>query len=277
MEAARARPDVIISHLPRMTAASAECTRLIRRSPVHLAFSFNFTDLPQGLDRQRLKAAFQRVDRFCVYSRFERELYSHHFSLDPERISVLDWTQDPPRVNPGPAPLPPMSYVSAIGGEGRDYDTLIDAAGRLPHLGFIIVARPSSINRPLPPNVQVHYNLPADITWRIAADSLAMVLPLRSDTTCCGQITIVGARLLGIPIVASASHALQDYLAGTATYRSGNHAQLTEVIEHMAANRHEEWHKAQALVESSRARFDRKHWELAVTSFLAESFPGRSF
>ena len=58
------RADLVISHLPRMTAA---LERMLERRAVrqpHLAFSFNFTDLPAGRDLARLSRALAGVERF---------------------------------------------------------------------------------------------------------------------------------------------------------------------------------------------------------------------
>src|SRR5947208_11209347 len=71
----------IISHLPRMTAAVSLAQFLTAHRSPHLAFSFNFTDLPQGMSRSYLARMFRAVDEFFVFSDFERELYPRFFGL----------------------------------------------------------------------------------------------------------------------------------------------------------------------------------------------------
>src|SRR5579884_3987444 len=81
----------IISHLPRMTAAVCTAQAMTRRDAPHLAFSFNFTDLPEGLARRYMASAFQRVEEFFVYSEYEREAYPQYFSQPKERFKSLLW------------------------------------------------------------------------------------------------------------------------------------------------------------------------------------------
>ena len=83
---------------------------------------------------------------------------------------------------------------------------------RLPEIRAVIVARPSSLaGIDLPGNVTAFTNLPAPQTWRIAADSLGMLVPLRTDRTACGHITMIGAQLLGLPVVVTRSAGIVDY------------------------------------------------------------------
>ena len=75
------------------------------------------------------------------------------------------------------------------------------------------VARPYSIEGiDFPDNVVVHTNLPSDQTWRLVADSQGMVIPLQSDNTACGHITIVGTQLLGVPLAVTQSSGVEDYV-----------------------------------------------------------------
>ena len=105
----------IISHLPRMTAAVA-CMQMLRSNcSRHLAFSFNFTDLPEGVERHLLAKAFARVDRFCVFSRHEADLYPAVFGLDPSRFTSVIWTQGCPQIAMEPGPFQPGTYIVAVG------------------------------------------------------------------------------------------------------------------------------------------------------------------
>ena len=211
----------IISHLPRMTAAVSTFELLMRTRAPHLAFSFNFTELPEGVARSYLARAFRSVDEFFVFSEYERGLYSDHFSLPRDRLTRLIWTQDVPLAADEPSPFEINSYVSAIGGEGRDYVTLIAAAERLPHIEFVIVARPYNRIPSLPINVRLLQNVPLASTWRIAAESACLVVPLRDRTTCCGHITIVSGELLGLPVISTASEATREYTEDVALCEPG--------------------------------------------------------
>lgn len=204
--------DLVISHLPRTTHWQSQFMNAMGRRQRHLAFSFNFTELPQGRTRAQMARSLQRVERFVVYSEFERALYAQHFQLPIERFQMLHWAMDTPV--PDPAFQPPWpTYYSAAGGEGRDYRTLLQAFERLPHLHLVIVTRPHALaSLSVPPNVHVFYNLPNAQFWSVVQGSRALIVPLRDDATPCGHITLVGAMKLGRPLVSTFSHGTTDYV-----------------------------------------------------------------
>lgn len=214
VEEARQSPDaLLVSHLPNIGAVT-NLLRLRRSRDVpQIAFSFNFTDLPTGLRRRYLSRALRGVSEFVVFSRFEKRFYPDYFDLDPARFRFLPWAMDPPspgETNPADGIGP---YLCAIGGEGRDYALLAKVMRALPHINMVIVARPHSIaGLAFSDNVRVFTNLPLDQTWRIAADSQGLVIPLVSPETACGHITLVGAQLLGIPLVITESRGVEDYV-----------------------------------------------------------------
>lgn len=270
MGAATARGGPIVSHLPRTTAAVGHALAALRSASPHLAFSFNFTRLPTGPDRRRLRSSFLRVSRFCVFSEYERQLYPRNFRL-PEDVFVRTmWTQPPPVASPDAGPLPPKTYVSAVGGEGRDYGTLIRAAEMLPHIDFVIVARPHNIGGVLPANVRLFFNLAAAATWRIVADSTCTVVPLETADTCCGHITLTSTRLLGVPTISTRSEATREYTEGMSLCDPSDHRALADLI----ADHHSNWESA---TDAARARVpdymklhDRENWAPVVADFLAD-------
>ena len=260
--AAKGRP--IISHLPRMTAAVSSFQSLTGRRSPHLAFSFNFTDLPGGAARKYLSRSFLSVDEFFVFSAYERGLYSDHFALPSERFTRLIWTQDPPPVSSNPSPLALNSYVSAIGGEGRDYETLIAAAEKLQDIEFVIIARPYNSLPRVPANVRVLVNVPLEQTWRMAVDSSCMVVPLKTRTTCCGHITLVAGELLGIPLISTFSEATREYTEDVALCDPGDADALASLIRHYHQGAVDQKAAASARVRSKREKYDRRQWDVAV-------------
>ena len=265
-----AKEGAIISHLPRMTAAVSNACHSLGRSAPHLAFSFNFTDLPVGSDLERFKRALPHVDRFCVYSEYERELYPEYFGLDVDRFVRVNWTQHIPSVSPISGARASGSYVSAIGGEGRDYAGLIEAAKMLPDIQFVIVARPGNVGPEIPGNVELRYNIPADEAWRIAVDSSVVVVPLKSRFTCCGHITIVSAELLGLPVISTVSEATKEYTADATLCEPGDTVALAGLIE----NAHRKWENfradAEKRVPQKQRDYDRSQWTGIVSDFLLQ-------
>lgn len=264
------RGDPIISHLPRLTAAIATTQRITGNRSRHLAFSFNFTDLPQGLSLAYFRNALRRVDRFITYSEYERDLYSGYFGIDKAKFQRLFWAQSPPALSPNPTQFSGQPYVCAVGGEGRDYETLSEAAHRLPHIDFVIIARNYNTINAKPSNVHVLRDVPAPITWRIAKEARFMVLPLLTERTCCGHITLVSAQLLGIPVVATRSFAIEEYSEGLTTVDPGSPAALVDVISSEYRNYYRLQAAAVANVPFAVTKYSRSHWSAAVAEFLRE-------
>lgn len=213
--AGKTNRSVLISHLPRATLSLAVFQRLLRVRAPHLAFAFNFTDLPQGAERRAFSFGLTPVSRFTVYSTFEKEKYAGWFDLDPSRIDFIHWAMARPvPAEPQPALRIPGPYIFAGGGEGRDYRTLVEAMRQLPDIRLVIAARPRNLEGlRLPDNVTAHSNLAHGDFWRLLDDSRFMALPLRDAETACGHITLVGAYHLGKPIVATDSRGIHDYAA----------------------------------------------------------------
>lgn len=212
---------ILISHLPNMAIGTNIARFFIARHIPQIAFSFNFTDIPTGLRAQIYRTALQHIHEFVVFSNYERGIYSKALSIPEERIKVLKWAMDAPVPGPRTEQRPREPYICAIGGEARDYALLAKVMRRLPHRRAEIVARPYSMaGIDLPDNVTLHVNLPSDQTWRLAVDSIGMVLPLRSRDTACGHITFVAAQLLGVPLVVTDCLGLSDYITPETVFRA---------------------------------------------------------
>lgn len=211
---ARDHRPILVSHLPAMTATTNAMRRMICPDVRHIAFAFNFTDLPTGARLSYFRRALAGVDEFVVFSEAEREIYSRSFGIPQDRLRMLHWAMDTPV--PGPENPVPFKgpYLCAVGGEGRDYALLAEVMRHLPELKLAVVARPYSIaGLNFPDNIHVFTNLPSPQTWRLAQDSMGLVIPLKSNQTACGHITIVGAQLLNIPLVVTRSAGVADYVS----------------------------------------------------------------
>jgi hypothetical protein len=267
--AARHRPDtILVSHLPMMGAVTNVMRRSLCPQVPQIAFSFNFTDLPGGLRRSFLRQALRGIEEFVVFSRLEQTLYAEILGLPEERLHFLPWAMEAPI--PGPEnPLPPEliagGYFCAIGGEGRDYALMAEAMRARPRMRMVIVGRPYSLaGITFPANVTVFANLPLAKTWRIAADSRGMIIPLRTETTACGHITLIGTQLLGLPLVISASRGVSDYVEDgvTATLVPvGNRAALVEAIDSL-------YHRPEAMAALATLARSRAETRNALPSWM---------
>lgn len=215
--AARKRGDaLLVSHLPMMGAVTNLMRQRFCPDVPQLGFAFNFTTLPRGARLAFLRRNLPGIAEFVVFSRMERALYADLFGLPEDRFHFLPWTMEPPRpgsANPLPADVVARGYLCAVGGEGRDYGLLARAMRARPDLHMAVVGRPYSLaGIDFPANVTVFTNLALEKTWALAAGARGMVIPLATDTTPCGHVTLIGSQLLGLPLVISASQGVADYV-----------------------------------------------------------------
>lgn len=190
-EAHRQHSDLVISHEPRVTFACEYFLRKLKCRSPHLAFSFNFPKLPVGIRFRQMKAVFQTVDRFLVYSSVERRLYHEAFDIPYDKMDFIFWGVNAPAPDPRDVPLEIPGYICALGENARDYRTLIEAMRQLPDIRAVIVVRPFNIaGITLPSNVEVRTNIPLGHAMNILAFSRFMVLPLAGSEIPCGHVTL---------------------------------------------------------------------------------------
>ncbi len=211
--AAKINPfDVIISHGPLTSAWTEYALGPTKGTARHLAFSFNFTDLPVGLRRSLMSHAFRTVDNFAVFTDYEQSLYATWLGIDADRLLRAPWGVAPP-LTAAPDREIKESYVAALGGEARDYETLCAAAKLSPETKFVAVARPHNFDGlDVPQNLVVMFDLPFERAWAILWHAEAAIIPLRSRDTPCGLVTLVGAMHLGKAQIATAAVGISDYV-----------------------------------------------------------------
>lgn len=263
--------SVVISHLPRTSHWQSKIMNMLGAKARHLAFSFNFTDLPSQRTTVAMRESFNRIERFVVYSNYEIDLYSEYFQIPRDKFTMLHWAMEVPKCSEDYVPVVGEYYCS-IGGEGRDYETLINVFRRLPHLKLVIVTRPYALqNLTIPDNITVLYNLPLDQFWAVAARSKAVAVPLRDNTTPCGHITLVGSMQLAKPVITTFSKATTDYVLdgeNALVVPPQGEDQLIEAIDRLekeAALREKISKNALAF---SKQNCDLKNWVEFVRSFV---------
>jgi glycosyltransferase involved in cell wall biosynthesis len=212
MTIAHHEADLVVSHGPYTSYYVEALGRAGNRDVPHVAFAFNFTDIPQGHRLRAMQRVFPSIDRLVVYSQMERSLYAERFGVPIDRFCFMRWGVAPPLARPGPRTID-KPYVAALGGEARDFATLCDAARRLPSIAFVLIVRPSSLDGiAVPDNVKVHVNLPFADAWSLVWHAEAALIPLRSEQTPNGLVTLVGGMHLGKAQVVTASAGISDYV-----------------------------------------------------------------
>ncbi|MBC8056133.1 MAG: glycosyltransferase family 4 protein [Rhizobiales bacterium] len=205
--------SLLVSHGPRMTMYGALALASRFRPRRHLAYSFNFTELPQGPLRAVMRRAFKSVDRFVCFSTMERELYADHFGLELARFDMIHWAARPPAPPAATDASLPADYLCAIGSQGRDYRTLLTAMAHLPEMRLVLVATPESLGGAnVPPNVEVRCNIPPAVAMGILQGARFNVVPLLGSEVPCGHVTLVAAMHCGKASIVSDSSGVTDYV-----------------------------------------------------------------
>jgi glycosyltransferase involved in cell wall biosynthesis len=186
--------------------------RLFRITVDHVAFAFNFSELPTGWKKRIFGFGFRQLKSLRVASQIEKSLYSSYFGIPEHLIEVRLWGMNIPEVSADP-PILNQPYVSAVGGNARDYVTLLGAARILCDVPMVWVVRPENVaGLEVPPHILVLHNIPYSNAMNVVAHSRLTVVPLRDSNVPCGHVTLVSGMLLKKPVVATNSAGVLDYV-----------------------------------------------------------------
>ena len=226
--------SIIVTHGPTLAAWCCVFASILNCDQLAIfAHGFNFTTLPGRLKTRIFSMVLGRAERFTVFSTMERALYASAFALDTKKLDFVHWGVNRPRVE-GEA-IEDGDYVASIGGNARDYRTLMDAARSMPETKFVVVARPENmIGLDIPKNVTVYTNLPLDVTMNILGHSKLLALPLVGSEVPCGHVTLVSAMHLGRPVVVTDSTGVADYIENGVTgltVKMGSAIELRRAVE----------------------------------------------
>lgn len=212
LRAQRGRARLLITLDPRTACWCALFCRLLGVDVDHYVGSFNFPALPGPVQQRFMRFALRQVREFAVHSSMERGLYSRHFDIPEDRIRLRLWRIGVPEISPA-QPLQQGRYISALGGNGRDYRTLIQACRLLGDVPFVVVVRPENLaGLEIPPNVRVMVNVPFRQAMNILRYSALTMLPLAGSEVPCGHVTLVCAMHLARAVVTTASAGISDYV-----------------------------------------------------------------
>jgi glycosyltransferase involved in cell wall biosynthesis len=218
VNACKKNSSILVSHGPRPAMYAGNLAGLIKPNLLHLVYSFNFTDLPTGKQRQLMAKAYQQPTKFVSYSTVEQTLYADYFDIPIEKIDMLHWAVHVPKIDLLEKPIETGSYICALGSQGRDYKTLFAAMKKLPNIKLILVASPDSIkDLVVPNNVKMYTNIPLSQAHNILTHSQFMVLPLRDSQVPCGHVTIVSGMFFKKAILVTNSQGVHDYITDEKT------------------------------------------------------------
>ena len=212
LAAKRRKASLLVSVDSRLSLWCSLFCRMLGANVEHFIFSFNFPELPRGWKRKVFSFAFRSIDSIRVHSQMEVALYSEYFGIPQERIKIGLWCMNTPEVSPE-QPLHTPPYVSAIGGNARDYQTLLAAAEQSPEIPMVWVVRPQNVaGMTIPANVKLVCDVPYGEAMNYLKHSQFMVLPLKGADVPCGHVTIVSAMMLHKALIATDSAGISDYV-----------------------------------------------------------------
>jgi hypothetical protein len=89
--------SLLVSHGPRPAFYGGSIAKAFCPALPHLVYSFNFTNLPTGVQHKLMVKAFQQPIKFVSYSTVERALYAEYFDIPIENIDMLHWAVQMPK------------------------------------------------------------------------------------------------------------------------------------------------------------------------------------
>jgi len=208
------KSDLLVTHGTLMAVWVGVFKRLLGINTTHLAWSFTMPNYDDYSFKRKALFRFglRDVDRFVMYSSVETKNYPAYLKLPPERFKMIPWSVERPDFDTSVQPIIEGEYISAIGGEGRDYRTLFEAARSIPDIKMVVVASPQSIaGLDVPENVELFVNIPYEDAMNIAYHSKFMVLPLISDQIPCGHGSLIAQFYMGKATIVTDSAAMEGY------------------------------------------------------------------
>ena len=103
-------------------------------------------------------------------------------------------------------------YVYSAGFAHRDWETLIEALGRLSVRAILSPGFDFKPTGPMPLNIRIVPPLPPEEGRRLLAGARLAVFSLEETELPCGPLVLLDAMVLGKPIIATRTNATRDYL-----------------------------------------------------------------
>ena len=204
------RPDGVIACYPQLAMCVALLKRLGRHKPQIIAYNYNLGGFPGGPKRRLARFVASQIDAYVVHSPVEVEAYARYLDVAPDRVRFIPLQRgriEMPRVEDMEAP-----FLLAMGSAGRDYPTLIAAVDAL-GIRTVIVTRPSDAETlPRSRHVELRSGLSAQDCMALLSRARLSVTPISNLTTASGQVTVLNAMQLGVPVIATRCPGTDGYV-----------------------------------------------------------------
>jgi len=206
---ARTRGGVVTVY-PQLAAMAGLRQRFSRTRPPVVAWTFNLGALHKGWRRWIARETLKHIDRFIVHSRAEAASYADWLNLPESRFvfvplqrGKVDIVAEEDHEHP---------FLLTMGSARRDYETFLDAVGRLGFRTIVVAGKSRLTGMKLPSCVEVRSGLSEEECHRLTQEARLVVVPVCNYETASGQITIIRAMQMGRAVVATRCIGSEDYI-----------------------------------------------------------------
>ncbi|MDB6016448.1 MAG: hypothetical protein JWR19_937 [Pedosphaera sp.] len=208
--------DVIVSAFPQLGMMLGLINLLTFERTPHIIWYFNCGHQYKGLRLRVSQWIFRHIERFIVYSNAEKRNYAKWFNLPEERFRFTYLTGPElsrKKYHGAKARYGlPDRYIASLGSSGRDFKTLFAAAASLGVATVVVSHRYALAGLTVPPSVTVLESVPQEDFLAVIAEADLVVLALDNVETASGQMTLIQAMGLGVPVVATRCIGTEDYI-----------------------------------------------------------------
>jgi len=155
----------------------------------------------RSLLRQRVGIYVNAPNEVVYYRSLNPSIDVHYYPFCLGKVEGVD-----------PSSVPQVNTVFSGGHTNRDYESLFQAAGRMPDIKFLVACSAATV-LPLriPQNVSLVLDTPPAEFHRLMASARAVVVPLASDIGSSGQMVALAAMQFGKVVVYADYPSLSQY------------------------------------------------------------------
>lgn len=215
--ARRSRYDVVFTNGENVGVPLALLLGVLPRRLGHVTIGHRLS-APKKQVFFRVLRAQRRLDKVFVYAQTQHDWASDRLGIGPAKLALIPFHADDRFYRPLPVVVNP-DQVCAVGLEGRDYPTLLQAVAGMPDVTLKLTTaspwsrrRDETQGRALPPNVDARrYDYPGLRT--LYAESLCAAVPLYDTDFQAGVTSVLEAMAMGKAVVATRTAGLADVIA----------------------------------------------------------------
>lgn len=213
-----ARADAVLAFLEREgTLASRLRARgawPMRHTPLVVLSCWWAEELRTGdaATRERIRRHAAGIDRLLVLSSNQVAIFDEH-GIASERVVPVRFSVDADWYGPDPAVARDHDVVAVGVDRGRDFDTLVEAARRLPDVRFDVLTQPGRVDAATAPrNVHLHGLAAPEEYRRWLRSARVVAVPTHDLAYPTGQSVLLEASATGACVAVTRTAAMADYV-----------------------------------------------------------------